>query len=78
MKKIYSHQTINELVNLYPELKDVLYDIGFKLISNPVMLNTMGKIMTIKKGCEMRGIKLDQIIIELKKKGYHYVEEKNE
>lgn len=36
-------------------------DLGFKDITNPVMLNTVGKVMTIKKGAQMKGIDIDKI-----------------
>jgi len=74
LKIIYSKQTVFELVNLYPEFKDVLYELGFKLVKNPVMLSTMGKIMTLKKGCDMRGISLEEVKLKLKEKGYIYEE----
>jgi len=36
-------------------------NLGFDNIVNPVMLNTVGRIMTIKKGSEMKNISLDKI-----------------
>lgn len=74
MQVIKSNQTVFELVKMYPELKEVLYDMGFKLINNPAMSSTMGKIMTIEKGCKMRDISLEVIIEKLKEKGYQYME----
>lgn len=35
--------------------------LGFADITNPIMLNTVGKIMTIKKGAKMKGISLEKI-----------------
>lgn len=35
--------------------------LGFKDITNPIMLKTVGKVMTLKKGAQMKGIDLDVI-----------------
>jgi uncharacterized protein len=75
LKIIKSKQTIFELIQQYPELKEILYEMGFKLLSNPVMLQTMGKIMTLKKGCEMRGINIEEVKRLLKEKDFLYEEE---
>lgn len=49
------------MVKQYPEIKEIMKDLGFKDITNPVMLNTVGKVMTIKKGAQMKGIDIDKI-----------------
>jgi hypothetical protein len=52
-----------------------MVELGFKDISKPVMLNTMGKVMTLTKGARMKGLSLDDIKEKLTNKGYEIVEE---
>ena len=46
----------------YPEVKDVMVSLGFSEVAKPMMLNTMGKFMTIPKGAAARSIPLYSII----------------
>jgi formate-dependent phosphoribosylglycinamide formyltransferase (GAR transformylase) len=61
IKTININTSIHDLVKSYPEIKDIMNNLGFDNIVNPVMLNTVGRIMTIKKGSEMKNISLDKI-----------------
>ena len=49
--------------------------LGFDSIVNPIMLNTVGKVMTIKKGAQMKKIDLDEIIAKFKE--YNFILEDN-
>ncbi|WP_315267385.1 DUF1858 domain-containing protein, partial [Selenomonas noxia] len=45
MEKILDlKKTVAELVEENPEVKDIMAEIGFKEITNPVALNVMGRI----------------------------------
>ena len=62
MEKIININTsIYNLVNEYPEIKDIMKDLGFDNIVNPFMLNTVGRVMTIKKGSAMKDISMGTI-----------------
>ena len=61
IQTININTSIHDLVKSYPEIKDIMKNLGFDNIVNPVMLNTVGRIMTIKKGSEMKNIGLDKI-----------------
>jgi len=74
-KYLNINKTVYELVTSYPELKGILFELGFKDIVKPVMLSTVGKIMTIKKGAAMRGVDLDQIITKLQQYDFIVTEE---
>jgi hypothetical protein len=63
-------KTVYELTEQYPELAAIMKEIGFLGIANPVMLNTMGRIMTIPKGCEKMGIDLSEVTKVLREKGF--------
>lgn len=70
MKALDLGKTILELTDQYPELIDVLKNMGFSEITNPVMRKTAGRIMTIPKGCTMKGISLDTVKKELEAQGF--------
>ena len=53
-KKLDLNKPVFELVQEYPELVDVLKDLGFSEITKPAMLNSVGRITTIPKGAKMR------------------------
>ncbi len=49
MKKISINTSIYELVKNDSKIGEIMYSLGFKDIINPVMLNSVGRIMNIKK-----------------------------
>ena len=61
MKTINLNSTIYELVNNHPEIKDIMKSLGFVEITNPIMLNTAGRVMSIKKGAALKKIDIDLI-----------------
>jgi hypothetical protein len=69
-KVIDLNKTVYELVERHPELAGIMKGIGFLGISNPVMLNTVGRVMTIPKGCEKMGIDLDEVKKVLREAGF--------
>jgi len=73
-KVIDFSKTISEICKENPEVIEIMKDLGFENITNPVMLNTAGKIMTIPKGAVMKGIKMERIIEEFTKRGYEIKE----
>jgi len=70
MKKIDINKSIYELSQEYPEIIDIMVDIGFKDIAKKGMLNTAGRIMTIQKGAAMKGIGIETIKKEFKARGF--------
>lgn len=63
-------KTIYELVQVYPEFIQVMEELGFSSITNPTMLTTVGRVMTLPKGATVRGLDLEKIKQELAKRGY--------
>ena len=48
MEKIIDlDMTVADLVSKYPDIKDVLIEIGFKELQNKLMFNSVGKFMTL-------------------------------
>jgi hypothetical protein len=70
MKIIELSQSILSLVTMHPEIKDILFELGFKDIVKPGMLQTVGRIMTLEKGSRMQSIDLEVVKHKLTEKGY--------
>lgn len=70
MKKINPKITLYEIIKETPQLKEVLYNLGFSGVKNDFMLETHGKIMTLEKGSYHLSIPKDKINDEFKKHGY--------
>jgi DUF438 domain-containing protein len=69
-KTIQLKESIYEICSEYPEVKDLLAQLGFRDITKPEVLHTIGKLMTIPQGASMRGIDLSKVILELRANGF--------
>jgi len=74
-KTINLEKTVHFLCLHDPGLVPILAEIGFTEILKPIMLNTVGKIMTLPKGAAMRKIELSKVVAILKEHGYTIQEE---
>ncbi|MGN0072150.1 MAG: DUF438 domain-containing protein [Atopobiaceae bacterium] len=54
--------SVYETCTAHPEVKDLMAEAGFTEIVKPGMLQTMGKFMTIRKGCGVKGVDLDELV----------------
>ena len=70
MKRINLNENILSLVTTYPEIKDIMFELGFKDIVKPQMLKSVGRFMTIKQGCKLKRLNLDDIIIIFENNGF--------
>ncbi|WP_307971681.1 DUF1858 domain-containing protein [uncultured Brachyspira sp.] len=61
----------------YPEIKNILANLGFDAIKNPVMFNTVAKVMTIYKASKMKNIDMKEIIKKFEEKGFIFENDKN-
>mgnify|MGYP000105085935 FL=1 len=61
------------MVQEYPELVDVLKDLGFSEITKPAMLNSVGRITTIPKGAKMRNISMMKVVPALMSNGFELI-----
>jgi hypothetical protein len=73
-KKINLKKTVYELCKDDSEIMAIMNELGFKSITNPAMLNTVGRYMTIPKGAAMKGIDLDKIKEAFQQRGYEIIE----
>lgn len=68
-------KSVYELASEYPEIIDILKELGFEKIGDKGMLNTAGRFMTIPKGAAMKGISMDSIGQAFRNKGYTIIGE---
>lgn len=64
------NKTLYDLTTEHPEIIEVLFELGFMGVKNPVMRETHGKQMTVKTGCGHLGLDLEQVAAALRAKGY--------
>ena len=69
-KKLDLSKSVYDLVTEYPEVTDIMKELGFTEITNKVMLNSVGKIMTIPKGAKMKGVSMVDIVGAFMKAGF--------
>ena len=74
-KKISLNQSVHDLCTQYPEIMDILKELGFTDIVKPGMLQTAGRIMTIPKGAAMKKIDLNTIKQTFTNQGFTIEEE---
>ena len=72
-KMIDLSQTIYQIHEQYPEIRDIMVELGFQDIAKPGMLQTAGRFMTLPKGAAMKKIDLDVIRQTLKGKGFQVI-----
>ncbi len=70
MEAIDLNQPVYEIIKQHPELKQLLIDLGFTPLGNPAMLQTAGRITSLKKGSRLIGIPLEKIVQTLEWNGY--------
>ena len=70
MKGIDISKSVSELTATYPELIDILKELGFLGVANPIVRNTLGRATTIPKDCEKQGKDLNEVIKKLEEKGF--------
>ncbi len=63
-------KSVHDLCKKNPEIIEILKELGFDQITNPAMLNTAGRFMTIPKGAVMKGVDLGKIKEEMENKGF--------
>ena len=69
MTTISPDRTIYDLAHHVKGFKEALIELGFDQLANPIQLNTVGRIMTLRKGSAMKGIDLSVIRAALAKQG---------
>lgn len=69
-KTIDFSRSVYELVTEYPDLVDIMAELGFTEIKNPAMLHSVGKLMTIPKGAKIKNIPMEKVLMALIQHGF--------
>lgn len=64
------NQPVNQVLKTHPELLDILVELGFKPLANPLMRQSLGHITTLKQGCQLINLPIDQLKTTLHFHGY--------
>lgn len=74
MKKVIDFEkTVKELADTYPEFVDIMVALGFTKIKIPGMIDSVGRIVTLKKGCRAMGIDALKVKITFEAKGFEVI-----
>jgi hypothetical protein len=63
-------RTIADLTEQYPGLIPVLAEIGFAGIRNPATRKSLGRMITLRKGCGIQGKSLGEVAAALLPAGF--------
>lgn len=69
-KKIDLHKSVFEICTQYPEVIDILYQLGFTEITKQTAMQTAGRVMTLANGAKIKGIDLNLIVETLQEAGF--------
>lgn len=67
-------KSVASLVKEYPEVADIMAELGFTEIKNPAMLASVGRIMNLKKGSQMKKIPMEEIVHAFQEKGFEIMD----
>jgi len=73
-KQIDISKSVYEICTQNPDVIDIMKELGFESITNPGMLNTVGRVMTISKGAAMKKIPMERIKEKFQEKGYEIID----
>jgi len=74
MKEVDLNKSVYELTETYPGLIEILKELGFLGVVNPVVRKTLGRKTTIPQGCNKQGKDLNEVIKILEEKGFRVKE----
>ena len=61
---------VAEVLDQHPEVLDLLVELGFTPLANPLMRQTLGRTVSIAQGAKLKGMELNRIVEFLKWNGY--------
>ncbi|CXF36653.1 hemerythrin HHE cation binding domain subfamily [Streptococcus pneumoniae] len=66
---------IRRLLDTYELMEDeeILVELGFKPLANPLMRNTVGRKVSLKQGSKLAGTPMDKIVRTLEANGYEVI-----
>lgn len=77
-KRIDLSKSVYELCRDDKNITGIMKTLGFDQITDPAMLNTVGRFMTIPKGAVLKKISMDDVKRVFDENGYELVNGKDE
>lgn len=75
MSVLKKNQSVFDLIQAYPELKDIFVQLGLDGVTNPLVLKTAGKKMTLEKGAKMKKIPWEKVVMTFEQAGFIFEED---
>ena len=71
MSKILDlNKSVHDLAEEFPEFTQIMVSLGFTDIAKPAALNTVGRVMTVPRGCSIKGISTDEAVRTFEAAGF--------
>ena len=64
---------VAQVIDQHPEVLDLLVELGFKPLANPIMRNTVGRKVSLKQESKLEGTPMEKIVRTLEANGYEVV-----
>ena len=64
---------VAQVIDQHPEVLDLLVELGFKPLANPIMRNTVGRKVSLKQGSKLESTPMEKIVRTLEANGYEVV-----
>lgn len=64
---------VAQVVDQHPEVLDLLVELGFIPLANPVLRQTVGRTVSLVQGAKMKGLDIQEIQRVLEYNGYEVV-----
>lgn len=61
---------VHDLVEQLPAIVDVMVTMGLDGVTDPKLLNTVGRFMTLRKGAKMKHIDIADLVQQLQAAGF--------
>lgn len=68
------NESVYALCTRWPELKEIMAELGFTDILKPGMLTTVGRFMTLPKGAALRKLDMELVKNTLRRHGFEPME----
>lgn len=74
VEKIDLDASVYDLVRQTPAIVPVMVQLGLDGVTNPALLNTAGRFMTLRKGAQMKSIVLADLVAALAAANFEVVD----
>lgn len=76
-KTIDINESVYNICKNHSEIKDILYDLGFEAIRNPIMFNTVARKISVKKALDIKKVGEDKLIEKFRENGFDIADNRN-